>query len=134
MKIKQYYLFVIGLLFLSLNFYSQTILAKDILIEYNRSVDFANPLQPKFSYSGSSVREMFLGTSVKAVLSDSGASNFYTVIVDGVVIRRINIVSADTTYDLASGLPDCIHEIELFKLTDSSYAITIFTGFVLDTG
>lgn len=131
---KKILLCVIGLLFLSLNSYCQTILANDPLIEFNGRVDFTNALQPKFSYSGSSVRAMFKGTTLKATLSDTGGSNYYNVIVDGVVSKRINIVSASTVYDLASGLPDGVHEIELFKLTESSFGITTFMNFILDVG
>jgi len=113
---------------------AQNSAANNSYIEYTGRFDFENPLQPKFSFSGSSIRAMFQGTSIKAILSDGGGSNYYNVIVDGVVTKRINIVAASTTYDLASGLSDGIHEIELFKLTESSYGITTFAGFVLDTG
>jgi len=110
------------------------ILANNSLIEYSGRFDFDDPLQPKFSYSGSSIRAMFQGTSIKAVFSDNGNSNYYNVIVDGIVTKRINLISGSSTYNLASGLSDGLHEIEIYKLTESNYGITTFTGFTLDTG
>lgn len=113
---------------------SGIILANNSLIEYNGRIDFNDPLQPKFSYSGSSVRAMFQGTSIKAVLSDDSFFNYYNVIVDGIVTKRINLTSTSSIYDLASGLSDGVHEIEIYKLTESNYGITTFTGFTLDAG
>lgn len=131
-----------GIIVLILFFYSlfcvtvsaQNSAADGSFIEYTGRFDFANPLQPKFSFSGSSIRAMFQGTSIKAILSDSGSSNYYNVIVDGILTKRINLAAASTTYNLVSGLADGVHEIELFKLTESTYGITTFAGFVLDTG
>jgi hypothetical protein len=72
--------------------------------------------------------------SYLAIINNSGTSNIYNVIVDKVVTKRITMVSGSSTYNLASGLSDEVHEIEIYKLTESSYGLTTFTGFILDAG
>jgi len=108
--------------------------ANNANIEYAGRVDFTDPLAPRFSYSGVSVRARFQGTAVSASLQNDGTSNIYNVIVDGVVTQRITPSNGDQTVALASGLTDTAHEIELYKLTESTYGKTKFRGFVVDAG
>lgn len=103
-------------------------------IEYAGRIDFADPLAPRFSYSGVSVRARFEGTSVSAQFQNDGTTNVYNVIVDGVVTRRITLTDGEQTVALASGLPDSPHEIEIYKLTESTYGKTRFRGFVVEAG
>ncbi len=116
------------------NVASNTVLATNPLIEYNGRFDFTDPLQPKCSFSGASIRIMFQGTSIKAVLSDNSTSNYFNVIVDGLVTKRILLTAENSTYVLASGLSDAVHEIELYKLTESTFGITTFNSFILEEG
>ncbi len=103
-------------------------------IEYAGRIDFTDPLAPRFSYSGVSVRARFQGTAVSASLQNDGTSNIYNVIVDGVVTQRITLSNGEQTVALASGLADTSHEIEIYKLTESTYGKTRFRGFVVDAG
>ncbi|MFH0920517.1 MAG: T9SS type A sorting domain-containing protein [Fibrobacterota bacterium] len=111
-----------------------TIPADNPLIEYTGRIDFTNPLAPKFSYSGVSVRASFQGTSVSARLNDVGIQNYYNVILDGVVAKRIQTAAGLNTYALASALKDTVHEIELFRLTEVGFGKTQFNGLILDSG
>jgi len=112
---------------------SDTIKANNYLIEYTGRIDFSNPLAPKFSYSGVSVRACFQGTTISILLSDEGSSNEYNVIVDN-VIKRITVSQGLKVYPIASGLADGVHEIEIFRLTELTFGKTTFNGFVVDKG
>ncbi|NQX00786.1 SGNH/GDSL hydrolase family protein [bacterium] len=103
-------------------------------IEYAGRIDFTDPLAPRFSFSGVSLRARFQGTAVSANLQNDGTSNIYNVIIDGTVTGRIALSDGEQTVALASGLPDATHEIEIYKLTESTYGKTRFRGFVVDAG
>lgn len=77
--------------------------ANNAHIEYNDRVDFADPLAPRFSYSGVSIRAHFQGTSVSAIIQNDCDTNLYNVIVDGVVTQRITLSNGEQTVALASG-------------------------------
>jgi hypothetical protein len=111
-----------------------TVYADNNLIEYTGRIDFADPLAPRFSYSGVSIRASFNGTSISAILDDDTGQNYYNVIVDGQVTSVIHITKGKKTYVLAEGLEDTMHEIELFKRTELTFGKTIFYGFTLDNG
>jgi len=108
--------------------------ANNPLIEYTGRIDFSNPLKPRFSYSGVSIRACFEGTSIALILSDEGNQNQYNVILDNEIIARIQTKSGQNTYSIASALKDTIHEIELFKLTEQSFGKTQFCGYMIDKG
>jgi lysophospholipase L1-like esterase len=111
-----------------------TIKANNPLIEYTGRIDFSNPFKPKFSYSGVSIRACFQGTSVSLILIDEGSQNYYNVILDNVVISRLQTKAGLNTYSIANGLEDTIHEIEIFKLTEEWLGKTQFCGYLLDMG
>lgn len=111
-----------------------TIPANDPLIEYTGRIDFNDPLAPRFSYSGVSVRAAFQGKSISIKLKDEGSQNFYNVLIDHSVVKRIQTIAGLQTYTIATALSDTIHEIELFKLTELSFGKTQFCGFVIEDG
>lgn len=113
---------------------SVTIPANDPLIEYTGRIDFRDALAPRFSYSGVSVRAAFQGKSISIKLKDEGSQNFYNVLIDHSVVKRIQTVGGLQTYAISSNLTDTIHEIEIFKLTEQSFGKTQFDGFILDDG
>lgn len=113
---------------------SVTIPANDPLIEYTGRIDFTDPLAPRFSYSGVSVRAAFQGKSIAVRLNDEGSQNFYNVLIDHSVVKRIQTMAGWQTYTISTTLTDTIHEIEIFKLTELSFGKTRFGGFVLEDG
>jgi hypothetical protein len=113
---------------------SDTVLPNDPLIEYTGRIDFSNPLKPRFSYSGVSVRAGFQGTSISIILNEASAQNYYHVILDQVKLDKFQAKSGQNTYLIATGLKDTIHEIELFRLTEEQFGKTQFCGFVVDKG
>lgn len=102
-------------------------------IEYTGRIDFSNELAPQFSFSGISIRALFSGTKISAILEDSG-ENYYNVIINGEVTDVLHVTSGKKTYVLADNLPDTVHEIELFKRTELTFGKTRFFGFVLNQG
>lgn len=113
---------------------SVTIQANNPLIEYTGRIDFTDPLAPRFSYSGVSVRAAFQGKSIAIKLKDDGSQNFYNVLIDHSVVKRIQTISGLQTYSISTTLNDTIHEVEIFKLTELSFGKTQFCGFVLEDG
>jgi hypothetical protein len=133
---KKTSLFILVILAFSMTFlaYGSTVQPNNPLIEYAGRIDFSNPLKPKFSYPGSSVRACFQGSNVSIILIDDGNQNYYNVILDKVVVSRIQTKAGQNTYTLALGLKDTIHEIEIFKLTEDWLGKTQFCGFAIDDG
>jgi hypothetical protein len=133
---KKNLLFILGLILFTTVFANDldTVLPNNSLIEYTGRIDFTNPLKPKFSYSGVSVRACFEGSSISIILNDAGTQNYFSVILDHVILDKLQTKAGQYTYNIASGLKDTIHEIELFRLTEESFGKTQFCGYVLDQG
>jgi lysophospholipase L1-like esterase len=111
-----------------------TIPANNPLIEYTGRINFANPLEPSFSYSGVSIRAKFTGTSIGMVMSDNKGTNYYNIILDGKIIDSINVTTDKRNYFLAESLENTTHEIEIFKRTEVDFGTTRFYGFLVDKG
>jgi hypothetical protein len=103
-----------------------TIPANNPLIEYTGRINFANPLEPSFSYSGVSIRANFTGTSIGMVMSDNKGTNYYNIILDGKIIDSINVTTDKRNYFLAESLENTTHEIEIFKRTEVDFGTTRF--------
>jgi hypothetical protein len=111
---------------------TDTIPANDSRIEYTGRIDFINPLAPKFSYSGVSIRANFIGKNISAIMDDNLGQNYYNIILDDSIITILKIKQGKREYTLASDLKDTIHEIEIFKRTEEMFGKTTFYGFVPD--
>ena len=85
----------------------------------------------KLSWSGSSVRIVFEGESVSAILKDLDTADYYNVIVDDKVTLKFHVDTLKKSYVLASGLPAGKHTIEIFKRTEWDKGQTLFYGFSL---
>ncbi len=129
------YIFVIGIqISKSQTSESTSINADNELIEYTGRIDFSDPLAPKFSYSGVSIRACFSGTGISAIMNDDQGENYYNVILDGQVTSTFRVSKGNKSYVLAEGLTDTIHEIELFKRTELTFGKTQFYGFIVEGG
>lgn len=86
----------------------------------------------RFSWSGSAITIRFRGTSVSAILEDSGRNRFL-VLVDGRPSKE-KIIAPDGrgTIPLVKGLPRGEHTVTLYKLTEPLVGETKLLGFVLD--
>jgi hypothetical protein len=114
--------------------FSITIPANNPLIEYTGRIDFSDSLAPAFAYSGVSVRAFFQGTRISILLNDEGTSNYFDVIIDKSITSVLQTHSGLYNYEIATGLQDTVHEIEVFKRTELIFGKTKFCGFNLDDG
>ncbi|OJU25940.1 MAG: hypothetical protein BGN92_10905 [Sphingobacteriales bacterium 41-5] len=84
-------------------------------------------------WPGSTVRIKFNGTAIKVLLKDFNGQNYFNVIIDGVVVKKIRIDSVKKMYLLADSLEPGVHTIALFKRTqinkDYNRGYTKFFGF-----
>jgi lysophospholipase L1-like esterase len=101
---------------------------------YTGRIDFSNQF-PKFSYTGSSVRFRFEGRKCIVKISNNGTSannNYYAIIVDDSV--RNYQVTNSTTKLIIENLKDGIHEVAIFKKTESLVGEGVFYGIELEEG
>ncbi|MFZ9012307.1 MAG: hypothetical protein ACO20W_10500, partial [Anaerohalosphaeraceae bacterium] len=91
--------------------------------------NFDNPSQPWVAWKGSTVKIKFSGTAITGEF-DAGSSNEqYRIIIDGVPNADTTTFSwKKSTYNLASGLPDGEHTVEVMKETFNNNNTT-FYGF-----
>ena len=123
------YLTLFTFLTLNLNLMAKTVPASNPLIEYTGRIDFSNPDAPKFSYSGVSIRACFKGTGISAILEDENSETHFTIVIDKVQISRIKVQKGKQSYELAKGLENNVHEVEIFRNTEQMFGKTSFLGF-----
>jgi lysophospholipase L1-like esterase len=120
---------------ISLSLFSQSLIRPDDpRIRYTGRVDFSDPLNPRFSYSGVTIAAEFTGTSITAGINASGERNYYYVIIDNGNPVKIHPVPSRSVYPLASSLKNTLHTIKIVKITEASMGTDQFTGFALDDG
>lgn len=83
-------------------------------------------------WPGTAVRIDFVGTGLSGVVKDQDTSNYYNVIVDGMVTGKIHPDTSRKDYRLATGLHYGRHSIELFKRTEWDKGKTWFYGFAFE--
>lgn len=93
--------------------------------------DHADPAAPFAGWGAVGVRARFEGTSVTAKLRDT--VNTFTVSIDGGPFQTI-APGAATEVQLAKGLGEGPHNVDLFRRSEGFYGKTTFSGFVLDPG
>lgn len=92
--------------------------------------DATDPAEVRFSWPGSGLVVRFDGTGARVRMR--GGQQF-TVIVDGVVQPDALVVSdIESEYELASGLTEGEHTIELYKRTEPFFGTTVVTGVEVD--
>ncbi len=116
------------------------IAADDSKIQYTGRIDFANPLQPKYSFPGISIKAKFNGTGVKAIVHDygvgaAGTTNYYKVLIDGAIVQeQLKVDPGNKTYSLATGLSSGDHIVEIIKITEGASGASSFVGFEVEGG
>lgn len=125
----------LGVVFLMATKYvsGTTVQADDSRIQYSGRINFENPKEPVFYWPGTSVTANFQGTSIKPIMKDSG-KNYFNIIIDN---NKPFVLACDRgkrTYEVAKGLSEGSHKIEIFKRTENGEGDTVFYGFVLDAG
>lgn len=130
MKLKILFFY---LLCLSNIVFSQTIIdADNPSIVYSGRIDYSNPKQIQFGYSGVRIRTLFEGTSIQLKITSPENTNYLYVFVDSVLMNKIEVKSSTSTIPVIQGLEDKTHSIEVIKITESGQGKCVFSGFVLD--
>ena len=113
--------------------------ADDNQIQYSGRIDFSDPLQPRYSFPGVSIKAKFSGTGVKAIIEDEGTdgpstTNYYKIFLDNEIhLAQLKIQSGQKSYLLASGLTQGEHVVEIMKITEGASGTSSFIGFeILD--
>ena len=117
------------------NWYGSTgsIQPYDAHIQYTGRVLFDDPDGPVLYWPGISIAADFEGTSIRVKMNDFG-DNYFNVFIDDAEPVVLDCVPGEMIYDIASGLTDGIHEIEIFRRTEADNGGTMFLGFELDPG
>lgn len=115
------------------------IAASDTNIRISGRVDKSDPNSVTFAFPGVSIKAKFEGTSIDAILTEYGSgtattTNYFNVIIDGGAPTILKLLSSQMVYNLATGLSDGVHTVELFKRTESNVGTVVFKGFILDSG
>ena len=98
-------------------------------------VDYTNPAQPKFAWSGSTVLARFTGSSIGVNLS--GPTTYFDVSIDGTMLTSSPLVisTGKTAYPLATGLAAGPHELTVYRRNEPGIGATgdtAFLGLILD--
>ena len=83
----------------------------------------------RFEWSGSNVSARFMGTQVSVQLQDGSNGNSFEVVIDGGAPKQIFTSAGQTTYVLATGLPNGAHDVLLWRDSEASYGPTEFVAF-----
>ncbi len=99
----------------------------------------SDPKGPKAAWPGTRIIVRFEGTAASVKLEedfdgdDEGPSE-WDVIVDGEITKKIVTKVGEHDYDLATGLAQGIHVVEIYKRSEAQGGVTTFLGFDLAGG
>ena len=95
--------------------------------------DTTNPSAPAFAFPGSAIMARFFGTGVDADL-DTNGGDVFAIVIDGAVARTLKFPQGRAVRNLATGLPLGVHDIALYKRTESFVGVARFGGFTIRGG
>lgn len=110
---------------------------KTNLIKHNDThISVTGRTSPKDSltelyWSGTSIKVNFAGTGIAAIFSDQRGDNYYNILIDGKIIQILQLEASKKTYQLAKGLKDTVHQLEIFKRTEWDRGTSYFYGLEL---
>jgi lysophospholipase L1-like esterase len=96
-------------------------------------MDRSRAAGPVFSWSGSGAVARFRGASISIELNDD-VGNQYTVVIDGEERPALKTKGTQSTYELATGLDDREHDVEVYRRTEASFGISQFLAFHVSGG
>ena len=90
---------------------------------------------PVILWQGSALHARISGMSLGIRLEDGG-NNLFNIVIDQCYERPylLRCLAGEHTYLVASGLPEAIHQVEVFRRTEACYGPTVFKGLILDPG
>lgn len=106
-------------------------------VRYIGRFDTTDPAAPRVAWPGARIQIRFSGTAATATIEESSqhtGPSRYDVIVDGQTPTVLAPANGAGTYDLATGLANGTHTIELHRRTESLVGISKLTGFAFPGG
>lgn len=106
-------------------------------VRYVGRFDTTDPAAPRVAWPGARVIVRFSGTAATATLEETSqytGPSRYDVVVDGQPPVLLAPANGAGTYDLATGLANGVHTIELHRRTESLVGITKLAGFGFPNG
>jgi len=110
---------------------TSTVRPNDPRVRYIGRFDFQDPAGPRCAWPASTVEFCFRGVGLKAKIRDEGSDRFQ-IVVDGTPTQVIKLRKGDLDYDLATGLSNDKHTVELVKRTEAFAGTTQFLDFEVD--
>jgi hypothetical protein len=103
---------------------------------YTGRIDFADKKAPQLSWTGSSIKANFTGTSLAIKLDDQLGKNYFNVFVDGEIAHPyvLEAKQGEQTYVISTALQAGSHSLEIYKRTEGEEGATTFNGLLLDEG
>lgn len=98
-------------------------------IEYWGRIDTTSHNAAELYWSGTSLQLNFEGQSISAMFDEERGDNYYNVILDNDSLFVLRPDSVQQYYELATGLTDGPHHIEIFKRTEWDRGWSRFYGF-----
>lgn len=92
--------------------------------------DDTDPAAVRMGWSGVGLVARFDGTGMTVQMNDQ--SQYFTVVVDGVVQPPLATVGGPQDYAVASGLPPGEHTVELYRRTEGSFGPTVVHDVVIE--
>lgn len=114
----------------------QLIAADDPAYLYTGRVDFSNKSAPLISWTGSSIKANFTGTSLAIKLDDQLGKNYFNVFIDGETLHPyvLEAKKGEQNYVISTALQPGNHQVEIYKRTEGEEGATAFKGLLLDQG
>ena len=112
----------------------QTISADNPAYLYTGRIDFSDKKAPQLSWTGSSIKANFTGTSLAIKLNDQLGKNYFNVMIDGETQHPyvLEAKQGEQTYVISTALKAGNHTLEIYKRTEGEEGATAFKGLVLD--
>ncbi|MFT4143956.1 MAG: SGNH/GDSL hydrolase family protein [Mobilitalea sp.] len=97
-------------------------------------IDLSDPFAPVFGWVNSAVFIRFIGSKINMLVEDAEGTNSVEVVVDGIARNWIQLQKGVHEYEIADGLADKVHTLEIHKRTEILYGNIKFLNFTLLKG
>lgn len=101
---------------------------------YTGRVDFSDKKAPEVSWTGSSIKANFTGTSLAIKLDDELGKNYFNIFIDGETQHPyvLEAKKGEHAYVISTALKSGKHSLEIYKRTEGEEGATAFKGLLLD--
>ncbi len=112
----------------------QLITADNANYLYTGRIDFADKKAPSISWTGTSIKANFTGTSLALKLDDQFGKNYFNIFIDGETQHPyvLEAKQGEQTYVISTALKAGNHTLEIYKRTEGEEGATAFKGVLLD--